>query len=102
MSSSEEKLELKVDIDTPRRKSENNISELSENTFNRKVYWGCCSGSRIDKRAVQFFSKLLISLMIITFCLFQLHTLDKCDSDIYLSLLTMILGVWVGDAPKLQ
>jgi hypothetical protein len=98
MSSSEEKLELK--IDTPRRKSEN-ISELSENTFNRKVYWkSCCF--ELDKRAVQFFSKLLISLMIITFCLFQLHTLDKCDSDIYLSLLTMILGVWVGDAPKLQ
>ena len=101
MSSSEEKIELKVDIDTPRRKSENNISELSENTFNRKVYWkSCCF--ELDKRAVQFFSKLLISLMIITFCLFQLHTLDKCDSDIYLSLLTMILGVWVGDAPKLQ
>jgi len=40
--------------------------------------------------------------MTITFCLFQLHTLPKCDSGEYLSLLTMILGVWVGDAPRLN
>lgn len=99
MSSSEEKLELK--IDTPRRKSENNISEISEKNFNRKVYWkSCCF--ELDRRAVSFFTQLFISLMIITFCLFQLHTLDKCDSTEYLSLLTMVLGVWVGDAPRLN
>jgi hypothetical protein len=99
MSSSEEKLELK--IDTPRRKSENNISEISEKTFNRKVFWkSCCF--ELDRRAVSFFTQLLISLLIITFCLFQLHTLDKCDSTEYLSLLTMVLGVWVGDAPRLN
>ena len=101
MSSSEEKLELKVDIDTPRRKSEN-ISELSENTFNRKVYWKSCCGLRLDRRAVSFFSKFSISLVIILFCLYQLHTKPKCDTSEYLSLLTMILGVWVGDAPRLN
>lgn len=96
---SSEDVELK--IDTPRRKSENNISELSDKTFNRKVFWkSCCF--ELDRRAVSFFTQLFISLLIIIFCLFQLHTLPKCDSSEYLSLLTMVLGVWVGDAPRLN
>lgn len=96
---SSEDVELK--INTPRRKSETNISELSEKNFNRKVFWkSCCF--ELDRRAVSFFTQLFISLLIITFCLFQLHTLDKCDSTEYLSLLTMVLGVWVGDAPRLN
>ena len=92
----DEDVELK--IDTPR---ENNVSELSDNTFNRKVFWkSCCF--ELDRRAVSFFTQLFISLLIIVFCLFQLHTLPKCDSSEYLSLLTMVLGVWVGDAPRLN
>jgi hypothetical protein len=98
---SSEDVELKINTETPRRKSEN-ISEISENTFNRKVYWKSCCGLKLDKRAVSFFTKFSISLMIIIFCLFQLHTKPKCDTSEYLSLLTMILGVWVGDAPRLH
>lgn len=94
MSNNEEECKLK--INTP--KSGVNNSEIS---FDRKVFWkSCCF--QLDRRAVSFFTQLFISLMIITFCLFQLHTLPKCDSGEYLSLLTMVLGVWVGDAPRLN
>jgi len=92
--------ECKLNIPTTQR-PDLSESEISENTFNRKVFWkSCCF--ELDRRAVSFFTQLFISLMIITFCLFQLHTLPKCDSSEYLSLLTMVLGVWVGDAPRLN
>ena len=97
MSTEEETVNLK--IDTP--KNNLSTSEISENSFNRKVFWkSCCF--ELDRRAVSFFTQLFISLMIITFCLFQLHTKPKCDTSEYLSLLTMVLGVWVGDAPRLN
>ena len=91
--------ECKLNISTPQQ--DLSESQISENSFNRKVFWkSCCF--ELDRRAVSFFTQLFISLMTITFCLFQLHTLPKCDSGEYLSLLTMILGVWVGDAPRLN
>jgi hypothetical protein len=96
--SNEEECKLHISTTPQQDLSE---SEISENSFNRKVFWkSCCF--ELDRRAVSFFTQLFISLMTITFCLFQLHTLPKCDSGEYLSLLTMILGVWVGDAPRLN
>ena len=98
MSKSEEECKLNISTTPQQDLSE---SQISENSFNRKVFWkSCCF--ELDRRAVSFFTQLFISLMTITFCLFQLHTLPKCDSGEYLSLLTMILGVWVGDAPRLN
>jgi len=95
---SEEECKLNISTTPQQDLSE---SQISENSFNRKVFWkSCCF--ELDRRAVSFFTQLFISLMTITFCLYQLHTLPKCDSGEYLSLLTMILGVWVGDAPRLN
>ena len=90
-----EEVELKVE--SPDNLSNSQLSE-TEKEFRRKVYWDCCSGNRIDKRAVKFFSQLSISLIVVIFSLFQLHN-DK-NTEIYLSLLTMILGVYV-EAPRL-
>jgi len=88
---SSEEVELKI--------NELNISKsFSEKEFQRKTYWDCCSGSRLDKRAVKFFSQLTISLIVIIFSLYQLY--KETNTDIYLSLLTMILGLYV-DAPRL-
>ena len=77
-----------------------NISEISdtEKEFRRKVFWKSCCGCNLDKRAVKFFSQLTISLIVVIFSLYQLHK-DK-NTEIYLSLLTMILGVYV-EAPRL-
>ncbi len=89
--------ECKLNINTTPR---GNISEISdtEKEFRRKVFWKSCCGCNLDKRAVKFFSQLTISLIVVIFSLYQLHN-DK-NTDIYLSLLTMILGVYV-EAPRL-
>ena len=90
---SSEEVELKIeDVMTTSQ-------TLSEKEFKPKTYWSCCSGSKIDKRAVQFFSQLTISLIIIIFSLYQLH--NEKNIEIYLSLLTMILGTWI-EAPRLN
>tara|TARA_R100001198_G_C5115979_1_gene141112 strand:- start:230 stop:511 length:282 start_codon:yes stop_codon:yes gene_type:complete len=90
-----EEVQLKINT-TPR----DNISEISdtEKEFRRKVFWKSCCGCNLDKRAVKFFSQLTISLIVVIFSLYQLHK-DK-NTEIYLSLLTMILGVYV-EAPRL-
>ena len=90
-----EEVELKINT-TPRE----NISELSdtEKDFRRRVFWKSCCGCNLDKRSVKFFSQLTISLIVVIFSLYQLHK-DK-NTEIYLSLLTMILGVYV-EAPRL-
>jgi hypothetical protein len=88
---SSEEVELKI--------NELNISKsFSEKEFQRKTYWDCCSGSKIDKRCVQFFSQLTISLIVIIFSLYQLYR--ETNTDIYLSLLTMIIGIYT-EAPRL-
>ena len=91
---SSEEVELKIeDVMTTSQ-------TLSEKEFKRKTYWSCCcSGTKLDKRAVQFFSQLTISLIVIIFSLYQLH--EEKNTEIYLSLLTMILGVYV-EAPRLN
>ena len=92
---SEEECKLKINT-TPR----DNISEISETEkeFKRKIFWkSCCF--ELDRRAVKFFSQLTISLIVIIFSLYQLYR-DK-NTDIYLSLLTMIMGVYV-EAPRLH
>jgi len=90
-----EEVELKVECTDKISNSE--LSD-TEKEFQRKIYWDCCSGNRIDKRAVKFFSQLSISLIVVIFSLYQLHN-DK-NTEIYLSLLTMVLGVYI-EAPRL-
>ena len=59
-------------------------------------HWeSCCI--RIDKRAVLFFSQLMISLIIIFFCIYQLVILPDCESKTpFMGLLTLVIGVWVN------
>ena len=87
--SSEEETKLNITEDKL-----SNSQTLSEKEFERKNYWDSCC-IRADKRAISFFSQFFISILIISFCLCQLYRLDKCDSDIYMNLLTLILGTWL-------
>ena len=94
--SSEEETKLKINEDKLI-----NSQTLSEKEFERKTYWKSCCGFQVDKRGISFFSQFFISIIIIIFCLLQLHRLDKCDSDIYMNLLTLILGTWLPN-PKMS
>ena len=95
--SEEEECKLKIN-NTPKDLSNSEISDTE--SINKHTTWRSCCLT-IDRRAVQFFSQLSISLIIIVFCLFQLHIKPKCDTGEYLSLLTMVLGIWI-EAPRLE
>lgn len=79
--------------DVELRKVEHQI-EVEDREFNN--LWRCCSGSVIDQRATRFFTQLLISLVVITVCVYQLVSLDNCEAQsLYSGLLTMVIGVWL-------
>ena len=63
-----------------------------EKIFERDTTWqSCCF--KLDKRSVQFFSGLAISLIVMAVCIIKVlsHT---DDSGVYLNLLILILGVY--------
>ena len=54
----------------------------------------CCFTA--DKRVIVFISQLLISLLVICFCLRQLIYSTTCETDqLYTGLLSLILGTWL-------
>lgn len=58
-------------------------------------YRSCCL--TVDRRALQFFTQLGVSLIVMTLCIYNLviHH-DDCDSNqVYMGLLTMIIGVYI-------
>ena len=69
--------------------------------FERATMLRCCSGTNCDKRALTFMATFYITFAVSTFCMVQLYRVDKCDSDIYITLLTMCLSIWLP-SPTLQ
>lgn len=65
--------------------------------------WRSCCGATIDKRAVVFFSQLLITLSVVILCIYQLikHH-DNCDSNqLYSGILSMVIGIYLP-SPKIK
>lgn len=61
----------------------------SENT-----YRSCCL--ILDKRALAFFSQFTISLGVLLFSMYKLIISDSCeDTQVYIGLITMIIGVYI-------
>ena len=96
------------------RDLEKNIPELTSIKDVRKLaqieqeivekentYKSCCL--TVDLRPVKYFSQLLICITVITLCIFNLVEYpDDCNSNqVYIGLLTMIVGVFIP-APKLN
>ena len=62
-----------------------------ENKANENEWKSCCMV--MDKRAITFFTQILITASIIAFCMVQLVRLDDCNSEqTYLGLLTFLIG----------
>ena len=55
----------------------------------------CCL--TVDRIALQFFTQLSISLIVISLCIYNLVQYpDNCDNNqVYMGLLTMVIGVYV-------
>lgn len=66
-----------------------------ENTWN-----SCCL--KTDRRAVIYFSQFGLSASVVVLCIYQLLTKDDCNSNqLFLGLLTLILGVYLP-SPKIR
>jgi hypothetical protein len=79
----ERKLEHRIEVENKKQEQE---QEIIENTWS-----SCCF--HIDRRACKFVSQMVTLASIMTFCVVQLIRLDKCDSDQYLGILTLCIGV---------
>jgi hypothetical protein len=50
----------------------------------------------IDKFMLQFIAQVLVCVLVILFCMFMLFEKDDCsDQQLYMSTLTLVLGVFV-------
>lgn len=66
---------------------------VSENR--RSTMWRSCCFT-LDRHATVFFSQLVVCIMVISFCMYQLVNSDSCERDqLYSSILTLILGVLI-------
>lgn len=97
---SDENNELKkidlVKVDSFQRKLFEHELQEKENKY-KDTWQSCCLV--IDRRAVQFFTQNIIIVGIICFCMDRLMELNSCDSQPYLSLLTLLIGVLIPN-PK--
>jgi len=58
------------------------------------IWRSCCL--EVDKRVVVFTSQFIITLMIITFSLYQLAQKNTCEhQQFYSSLITMLIGIFL-------
>ena len=53
----------------------------------------CCT-SDCDRRFLLFLTTFVLTVVVAGFSMYMLVHVDKCDNDIYVSLLTMTLSVW--------
>lgn len=61
-----------------------------------------CCGVKIGGQVIMFFCQLIISLVIIGFCMYKLIVLEECqDKQIYSSTLTAIMAFWLP-SPRLK
>lgn len=56
--------------------------------------WKSCCGLTVDKRLVLFLTQFIISFTIVVFSMVQLTIRDSCDNQIYIGLITTILGLF--------
>ena len=76
------------------------IQELERKIDVENAWVSCCF--RTDRRAVIYFTSFSLSASVLILCIYQLLTKDDCNSNqLFLGLLTFILGVYFPN-PKIQ
>ena len=58
-------------------------------------YVHCCSGTVCDTIAIRMLVLIIMSVGLMTFCVIQLVLVDKCDNEIYVSMMTMAISIWI-------
>ena len=88
------KIESKLEVD-------NKISLPESKDEDDAIVWrsGCF---QLNKGFVKFASSFLVALLLLTFSIYSLVTIEKGeDKSLYISLITLILGVYLP-APQLH
>lgn len=67
----------------------------SEGAIARSPMWRSCCGYEIDSRLISFFSQLVISLIVLIFCVHQIAVLSDSQSSWAKMTATFIIGVWL-------
>ena len=58
--------------------------------------WKSCLGCETDRRAVQYFTQIVIISFVMVFCVYQLTVNDDCpNQQTYTGLLTLLLGLLI-------
>ena len=74
--------------------------EDDERKFAHETTWKSCCVT-VDRRAVSFFSQLILSIGIVAFCITMLATNQNCETfSRWSPLLLLIVGIWVP-APRM-
>lgn len=86
--------ETPISIESRKRRLE---IEQKEKDFQRENIYTCCSGSKTDKRVIEFASKFSICLLVLIFSIAQLilHSGDCTSEHLYSNFISMILGVFL-------
>lgn len=79
--------------------SNTSIDSKGQTEFERKNMWYCCGYEHIDKRMITYIVQVLISGIVLCFCMFKLSEKNP-DSDltIWVSLLSGIVGNYLPSA----
>lgn len=91
----DESVQLKIANRSP--SVEKKVLEMKQNKreFEQEnIYRTCCSGTS-DKRFLKHMSQIIFGFTISAFCCVQLVRVNKCDHDIYVSILSGILGFFI-------
>ena len=78
------------------------VVDIERAVLENENKWSSCCFT-VDKRAVVFFSQLLITLSVVVLCIYQLikHH-DNCDSNqLYSGILSMVIGIYLP-TPKIK
>jgi hypothetical protein len=57
----------------------------------RNGWHSCCF--EVDRRACVFITQTTILILVMAFCVVQLSIVDKCDSEPYLGIMTLCIGI---------
>ena len=75
--------------------------ELQRVNSEVRVWRSCCFGD-VNKDAMVFFTQISILFSFMSFCCYQLVSLENCEAQqLYTSLITLCLGI-LCPAPKMR
>jgi hypothetical protein len=101
---SEQKEDIRLVVDDQRVIPREPTREPDLSTINENI-WNSCCGSHVDKRSAQFFSGLVISLLVLAMSIAKVLLEPEKANTVFINLIVLILGIYtpsptIQSAPK--